>query len=107
MHKGLLQLIKHTDGWVVGSSAKPVPPDCCDIDILIPFNRWALAMRVFRGFIQDFKPNSLGGWRGVIGKEKVDIWPDTLDRYCKRKKVGDGYLWNPLNNVRIYVERLK
>ena len=103
MNEELLQLIKKANGWIVGSSARPTPPKSCDVDILIPLDKWAFAMTVFRGFIQDFKPNNFGGWRGVIGGEKVDIWPDTLDRYCKRKEVQDGWLWNPLNNVCIYV----
>lgn len=61
MDKGILQLIKNANGWVVGSRAKPCPPSSCDVDILIPFDKWPHAMEVFRAFIKDFRPNRVGG----------------------------------------------
>lgn len=103
MHPCIKKLILLADGWIVGSTANPHEDKPEDIDILIPAERWHKAMDIFFPFIEHAQPNKFGGWKLCMYDAKVDIWPDTLDRYCQREEVDGGYLLHLGTNTLISV----
>lgn len=92
-------LCQQCDGWIVGSAADPENVNPRDIDIIIPFSKWHIALGALPKDRSRIKLNTYGGFKfddenGV----EIDMWTGELNTILTYHNVK--YLYDPWRNIR-------
>lgn len=92
-------LCQQCDGWIVGSAADPQNSNPRDIDIIIPFSKWHVALGALPKDRSKIKVNTYGGFKfddenGI----EIDMWTGEFNTILTYH--GVKWIYNPWNNIR-------